>query len=969
MSDVKMSILNAEQMEHLIYAERAGARGLEEKEPLAIMFKDRLEKVGGIQRGGINDIRQNVQQDDAKKEIWGSLYETKTAEMKNPPVEEPVLQEVCIQGKTSSRSAIEVRDMTGLVSHLSIDMDQYLEQRPVVTSGSLEDLVQDRFEQVIVKRDGRRRPPDIKKPIRKKLRDRERSGCSSSEGELERMSSEESLDGNVVLKESALVPSTDKDPPASPSVVETPIGSIKDRVKALQNKFEEEEVQKNTQELIPQSKSSIATRKNEADMPELPRVPKSPKSPRSQTERLEETMSVKELMNAFQTGQDPSKNKAGLFEHKAVASSCISTLIFESEDSNQIQRTEQSPMEEPKSQTQTQRLTTFYQESDIKQWDKTDIKDPTVSFIKDNSEESQLISHSTSFGKTVKFADTIRCDDGSVSPRREASELSEKETMSVKELMKTFQTGHDPSKTKAGPFDHKVVTSCISTLMSESGDSEEIQMTEQDATQEQKSQTQTQNLTIFHQQSDVKKCYTTDLEDQPVSLIRDNSEESQFVSDSASFGKTVKFADAVQCDDGSISPQREAPELPEKETMSVKELMKAFQIGHDPSKTKAGLYEHKAVASCILTLTSESGDSEIQRTEQSPIQEPKSKTQTQSLNTFHQQSVVKKYDKTDLENQPVSSNRDYSEESKLILDTASFGKTVKFADTIQCDDGSVIPQTRASELLEKETMSVKELMKAFQNGQDPSKSKADLGEYKAIASSSIPTLTSKSICPDEIQTSEDSPTQEQKLQTQIQNITIFHPQSDVDICGKLEIEAQTVCLRRDNSEELQLISDIAYFGETVEIDDQFDDGRVSPEREEPELSGKSQGRMQLGEPVISTGRSLSEDSQISPDRRHSEDFSADIKAELEESPEYQLFKQTSTAEDVSDQLEALEEETLADSDTNPASISSPCVKSYFGEGVSLIENQMKDDDLSPESPQHEAQGRARIMKDLQRHIK
>ncbi|KAK1886178.1 Ankyrin-2 [Dissostichus eleginoides] len=94
--------------------------------------------------------------------------------------EEPVLQEMCIEGKTS-RSAPEVRNMTGLVSSLSIDMDQYMEQRPVVTFSSQEDLVQDRFEQVIKDRDGKRRPPDIKKPIRKKLRDRERSGCSSSE--------------------------------------------------------------------------------------------------------------------------------------------------------------------------------------------------------------------------------------------------------------------------------------------------------------------------------------------------------------------------------------------------------------------------------------------------------------------------------------------------------------------------------------------------------------------------------------------------------------------------------------------------------------------------------------------------------------------------------------------------------------------------------------------------------------------
>ncbi|XP_074486284.1 uncharacterized protein ank2a isoform X2 [Sebastes fasciatus] len=1311
MSDVRMSAtLTAEQMEHLICEERAGARGLEGKEPLAIVFKDRLEKVGGIQRGGTNDSRQQ-----AKTEKWGSLYETKTVEMKYPPVEEPVFQEICIEGKTSSSSVTEVRDMTGLVSHLSIDMDEYLEHRPVATCSSLEDLVQDRVEQVIVKRDGKRRPPDIKKPIRKKLRDRERSGCSSSEGELERMSSEESLDGDVLLKESALVPTTVMDPPVSPLVVETPIGSIKDRVKALQNKFEEEEVQKNTQELIPQAKSSITTKKNEADMPELPRLPMSPKSPRSQTERLEETMSVKELMNAFQTGQDPSKNKTGLFEHKAVASSCISTLISESGDSDQIQWTEQSPMQEPKSQTQTQRLTSFYQESDFNKPDKTDLEDRQVGLIRDDSEESQLISHSASFGKTVTFADKIQCDnrsvipqtevpeketmsvkdlmktfqtghdpsktkaglfehkvesscistvisesedseeihmrkltsffqesdfnksdktdiedrpvssirddsdesqfisdstsfgktvifadtvqrgDGSVSPQREASELSKetmsvkellktfqtghdpsktkaglfehkvesscistlisesedseeihtrkltrfypeidfnksdktdvedrpvssirddsdesqfisdstsfgktvifagtvqcgdgsvspqreasessKETMSVKELLKTFQTGHDPSKTKAGLFEHKVesscistvisesedseeihmrkltsffqesdfnksdktdiedlpvssirddsdesqfisdstsfgktvtfagtvqcgdgsvspqreasessketvpvkellktfktghdpsktkaglyehktvASSCISTLISQSGDSEEIQTTEQGATQEPKSKTQTQNLTSFHQQSDAKKCYTADLEDQAISLSRDDSEESQFISDSASFGKTVTFADTVQCDDGSISSQREAPE---KDTMSVKELMKAFQTVYDPSKTKAGLYEHKVESSCISTLISESGDSEeVHTTYQGATQEPKSQIQTQNVTSFHQQSDDKKCYTTDLEDRPVSLIRDDSEESQLISDSAYFGKMVAFADTVQCDDESIRPKREASEVSEKETTSVKELMKTFQAGQDPLKGKAGLGEHKAIASSCISTLISESVGPEEIQTNEHSPTQEPKSQFQVPHLTIFHPQSDVDICGTLDLEAQAVSLKRDNSEELQLISDIAYFGKAVEIDDtiQFDDRRVSPQREEPELSGKSRGRMQLEEPVISTGRSSSEDMQISPDRRPSEDFSADIKAELEESPEYQLFK--GTAEDVSNHLEAHEEETLADSDTNPATISSPCIKSYFGKGASLTENQMKDDDLSPESPKHE----------------
>ncbi|XP_019512098.1 PREDICTED: ankyrin-2 isoform X8 [Hipposideros armiger] len=43
-----------------------------------------------------------------------------------------------------------------------------------------------------------------------------------------------------------------------------------------------------------------------------------PVSPTSKTERIEETMSVRELMKAFQSGQDPSKHKTGLFEHKSA---------------------------------------------------------------------------------------------------------------------------------------------------------------------------------------------------------------------------------------------------------------------------------------------------------------------------------------------------------------------------------------------------------------------------------------------------------------------------------------------------------------------------------------------------------------------------------------------------------------------------------------------------------------------------
>ncbi|XP_035492829.2 ankyrin-2 isoform X3 [Scophthalmus maximus] len=783
MSDIKLSaILTAEQ----INEERGEARGLEEKEHLSIVeqLKDRLENVGDTQTDGIHHTTQEVQGVDAKKVKWGSPCEMK-ADTRNSLVKEPVIQEICIERKTSSGSATEARDMTGMVSHLSMDMEEYSCQ---------EDNVQETFEQAVVKRDGKRRPPDIKKPIRKKLRDRERSGCSSSEGELERMSSEESLDGDAILKESGLVPTQVMDPPASPLVVETSIGSIKDRVKALQNKVEEDEVQKNTQDVTYGTKSSIVTKTMEEDFPELPRVPKSPKSPRSQTERLEETMSVKDLMKAFQTGQDPSKSKSGLFEHKAVTSG---NLTF------------QHPSQEPKSQIQPQ------------------------------------------------------------------------------------------------------------------------------------------SLSNFHPESDVKIC---DKRDEPVILITDNSEDSQPTSDSDYFGKRAKSVDAVQCDGRRVSPQRETPDLSGKETMSVKELMKTFQSGQDPSKNKVGLFEHKAMASCISTLMSQSEYSgEIQMTQHSPMPEQKSLNQAQSLTIFNSQSHVNIHGDIDFEDQPTSSIRDMSEELPLNSDDAPFVKTVTFADTVTCDDGRVISQRKTPDLSEKEAMSVKELMKTYQTGQDPIKS--GLLEQKTVASSCISTSLSETDDPEEIEWTGHSPTLESKSQKQSRNLAIYHPESNFNEYGALDAEAQTVNLKRDVSVESELYSRKT----TKNVDTiQFDDGRVSPQSKGKEFSGSSLGMMHLEEPVISNGRGFSEDLQISPDRRPSEDFSADIKAELEESPEYQFFKQTSTTVNVSKQLGEPEKDTLCDdSDTNPVNVLRPCMKGYFEKDVSLFENQKKDDEISPDSPKHE----------------
>ena len=140
---------------------------------------------------------------------------------------------------------------------------------------------------------------DVKKPVRRR---------GKEQGQAEEPTESSSL----------LSAPTDPAPvsPVSPVIEETPIGSIKDKVKALQQKVEAEQKGRN----VTSSKPSQLPVMNKSS-PKPKEGPKtkqgSPKSPKTEAEKLEETMSVKDLMKAFQTGQDPSKRKSGLFEVKS----------------------------------------------------------------------------------------------------------------------------------------------------------------------------------------------------------------------------------------------------------------------------------------------------------------------------------------------------------------------------------------------------------------------------------------------------------------------------------------------------------------------------------------------------------------------------------------------------------------------------------------------------------------------------
>ncbi|XP_078269336.1 ankyrin 3b isoform X7 [Rhinoraja longicauda] len=97
-------------------------------------------------------------------------------------------------------------------------------------------------------------------------------------------------------------------------VEDKPIGSIKDKMKAFQIKMKSEDEDSKC------LKSKEVRVKEETQITTTTRmVYHTPPCIESKTsERIEETMSVRDIMKAFQSGRDPSKELAGLFEHKST---------------------------------------------------------------------------------------------------------------------------------------------------------------------------------------------------------------------------------------------------------------------------------------------------------------------------------------------------------------------------------------------------------------------------------------------------------------------------------------------------------------------------------------------------------------------------------------------------------------------------------------------------------------------------
>ncbi|XP_077332890.1 ankyrin-2 isoform X12 [Lithobates pipiens] len=281
-------------------------------EPFEIVekVKEDLEKVNEILRTGTYTREESLHdgahssKSHKKDEEWVILRDDEIEEAKlNALLEDTEIP--CIEIKIDRGHKPKVKaDMNEMVNYLTTDLNSYSADSAAIPGTETE------------KKEQRKLPLEIKKPVRRKLKERQREELqgASDRASLTKFSSEESLDDETGLTPTA-APSVKE---VSPVIEETPIGSIKDKVKALQKRVEEEQKGVTSTSSKPQLKDVVSEPTKQQNI--VP-VVQPPFSPSSKTEQLEETMSVRELMKAFQSGHDPSKAKSGLFEHKTVKSS------------------------------------------------------------------------------------------------------------------------------------------------------------------------------------------------------------------------------------------------------------------------------------------------------------------------------------------------------------------------------------------------------------------------------------------------------------------------------------------------------------------------------------------------------------------------------------------------------------------------------------------------------------------------
>ncbi|XP_056658986.1 ankyrin-2 isoform X4 [Monodelphis domestica] len=480
-------------------------------EPFEIVerVKEDLEKVNEILRSGTCTREERLTQKSGTElveEEWVIVSDEEIEEAKQKaPLE--VIESPCVEVRIGKGKKEEAqKDQTAIVKYLTDDLNSY-EALHEVRPQTGQDSVGKKSGATVISRSSEKegqaetqstqephRPTlGIKKPVRRKLKEKQKQKegkLQTSEGttDLKKGSSEESLDEESGLAPEA-VPSVRA---VSPVIEETPIGSIKDKVKALQKRVEDEQKGRSKLPVRVKGKEGIAqevpkktihrshlpvspSAKTERHAPASPstktdRHPPvsgstktekhSPISPSARTEKPSlmsssgKTEKHPPVSPSNKTERRPPISPSGKTEkHSSASPSGKTEKHLPISPSGKTERhssispsskTEKHPPVSPSSRTEKHSL--------VSPSSKTEKHPPVSSSSK--TEKHPPVSPSSKTEKHPPVSPSSKTEKHPpVSPSSRTERLEE--TMSVRELMKAFQSGQDPSKHKTGLFEHK----------------------------------------------------------------------------------------------------------------------------------------------------------------------------------------------------------------------------------------------------------------------------------------------------------------------------------------------------------------------------------------------------------------------------------------------------------------------------------------------------------------------------------
>ncbi|XP_034527210.1 ankyrin-2 isoform X8 [Ailuropoda melanoleuca] len=467
-------------------------------EPFEIVerVKEDLEKVNEILRSGTcardeGSVPRSQSERELVEEEWVIVSDEEIEEAKlKAPLE--ITEYPCVEVRIDKERNIKVeKDSTGLVNYLTEDLNSYVSphEKPLQT---VQEIAGEKHEVPATGRsfenEGKDMPPDetqsaqkqhkpslgIKKPVRRKLKEKQKQKEESVQGsaeksELKKCSSEESLD-----EDAGLAPEPHPTVKAtSPLIEETPIGSIKDKVKALQKRVEDEQkgrsklpVRVKGKEDVPKK---ITHRTHPAASPSLRSERHVPASSSSKTERHSS------LPSSTKTERHPPVSPSSKTEKHSPVSPSARTerhspvSSSKTEKHSPVSPSTKTERQSPVSSTKTERHPPV---SPSGKMDKRPPVSPSGRMEKHApvspgrtekrlpvSPAGRMEKHppvSTS-GKTEKHLPVSPSGKTEKQPPVSPTSKTERieETMSVRELMKAFQSGQDPSKHKTGLFEHK----------------------------------------------------------------------------------------------------------------------------------------------------------------------------------------------------------------------------------------------------------------------------------------------------------------------------------------------------------------------------------------------------------------------------------------------------------------------------------------------------------------------------------